>query len=485
MPPDTRKALLAIGLAAFVVAACGEIAGLRDPDVIEGNVTPGGSDGEAPSADDVEITPASVELGAVACGASSPGGKTVVIKNRGKTSPKYTVQVPEGSPFEVTGAPLTGELARDATITLEVKAKPTTPGDTEADLVVTAGTIVSQIKTKVAGEGARLEIAPAMANLGSVRDDNGGSLDVAVTNTGNKAATLAKIDSSSDQYSATWSGHPAPLAIEPGATATVKVTLAPGDEMAQKLAATLTLGVDGAHCGAVPSLPVEGQRVNQDVTISPVDFGNQLCNTSPAITRDVVISNFSGSTLAYNATLVNGAASAFTISGGASGTIGGGTSATPTTQAVTLTMKPVGQNLGAIAEKVQVEITGIGPPSGGIRQTDATSSVRGVIFNVTPSNSTNYVRYETRTFAFTNSGNEDYTLSGYFIRDPGTTQRTAWWFSFPVTVSAGQTRNVNVQFDPGYQNYGTYAGTFGFQKAVSSTIPVCNGTPSFHVHGRY
>ena len=471
--------IVSFGLAACVAMAmaCGEIAGLRDPEVAAD--TAGGDGGLAnpESKDDVGIEPQDIDIGTVACGTTSADVKNIVIKNRGATTPRYSVQIAEGSGFELTG-PAEGDLGKDATVTIGVVAKPTVSGDLNSEITVTAGTVVSQIPVKAIGEGARFEIAPSLANLGAVRRENGGALDVALTNTGNKAATITKIDSSSPEFSATWEGSPAPLAIEAGATKTVKVTLAPGGDSAV-LDAMLTFGVDGPLCGTAVILPVQGQRVNQEVTISPADFGNQYCTTTPTLQRDVVISNYTTSALAYSAKLRNGDASLFTIVSGGADTIPPGSTATPTTKAVKLSMKQVPAAVGPVNEVVDVEISGIAPPSGGPRTTAATASVRGIVLTINPNSMTNFGNNESRSVTFTNSGNETWAFASSFSRESGTTNASAWVSNFG-SLTPGQARTSTVKFDPYYCGY--YAGSWTF--TAQDGIPFCNGTQTLRVTGR-
>lgn len=464
-------------LAGFVVMAmaCGELSGLREPELI---ADPDGVLVTDPNAkDDVGIAPDAIDVGTVACGTANANVKKIVLENRGSTTPKYSVKVAEGSGFELQGQ-TEGELARDATVDIGVIAKPTSPGELSAEVTVTAGTTVSQLAVKAFGEGARLELAPSVANIGAVRRENGGALDVAVTNSGNKPAIVTRIDSSLGEFSATWEGSPAPLAIDAGATKTITVKLKEGAD-SDVLKGSLTLSVDGVLCGPMPVLPVEGQRVNQQVTIQPADFGNQFCTTTPTLQRDVVISNYTASTLAYVAKLRNGATSAFDIVAGGNGTIAPGTSAVPTTKAVKLSMKQVSSNVGPVNEIVDVEVSGIAPPSGGPRTAAATANVRGVILEITPNDMTGFRNDESRSVTFTNKGNENWAFGAYFIREPNTTNYGAWVSNFG-SVNAGSSRTSTVRFDPYYCGY--YAGSWTF--TTPNGVPFCNGPRRLRVQGR-
>lgn len=437
-------------------------------------------DDDAGAAEDIEITPEAIDVGTVTCGMAPANVPAIVIKNRGKKTTKYTVQAPEGSPFELKGA-LTGDLAPDSLVTIAVTAKPAVPGPNTTEITVSAGARLSQIKVTAVGEGGRLAISPSSANLGEVRRENGGTIDVALSNTGTKAVTLTKVDSTLADFSATWEGAPTTgLVIPPNETKPVTVKLSSGTNL-QALSAVLMLTVDGAYCGVVPTLPVQGQRVNQDVTISPADFGRLACNSTPTLQRDVTITNYSANALTYTAALQNGATSQFSIVSGATGALAPG-STTPTVAAVKLSMKTIGTTLGPLNEVVDIAITGIPAPSGGARTAAATANVRGVVLTITPNNSTGFVNTETRNFTFANTGNEAYAYSAYFIRDSGTSNYAAWLASNFGSVAAGATRAATVTFNPTYCGNGTYAGTWTFENA--NGIAFCHPKPTLHVQGR-
>jgi hypothetical protein len=161
-------------------------------------------------------------------------------------------------------------------------------------------------------------------------------------------------------------------------------------------------------------------------------------------------------------------------------TIPPGTSATPTTKAVKLSMKQVPTTLGPVNEVVDIEISGISPPSGGPRTAAATANIRGVVLTITPNNMTGFSNDQTRNVTFRNSGNENWAYGSYFIREPGTTNYGAWdAFNFGG-VSAGSSRSASVRFNPQY--CGTYAGSWTF--TTPNGVPFCNGTPKLRVQGR-
>ena len=137
MAPGSHKSVGSFALAVCVslAIACGEIAGLHDPDVAAEVAAGDGGLANPESNDDVAIEPQDIDIGTVACGTTSADVKNIVIRNRGTTTPKYSVQIAEGSGFELQGAP-EGDLGKDATVTIGVVAKPTVSGELTGEIVV-------------------------------------------------------------------------------------------------------------------------------------------------------------------------------------------------------------------------------------------------------------------------------------------------------------------------------------------------------------
>jgi hypothetical protein len=458
--------------AAVAVIACSDSYGEGPPSADGG--TNGEGDGVA-----IEVTPSELDFRDITCGQTSPA-QIVVLRNRSATSAKYKLQVPEGAAFEVQGA-LEGDLGADSVTAVNVVAKPKVAGSNDSSIVVTAGATLAQVTVRARGDGGKLEIAPNGVDLGGVRRQNGGATDVTFVNTGTKAITVTEIASSTADFSATWPGKPAPLTLEPNVPQKVTVSLAAGNESGV-LTADLTTQAGGPICGSVPALPVRGQRVNLDVTISPADFGDVTCKSSPTQTRDVVISNYSTSVLTYTASLDKGTSSAFTIVSATAGTVNAGSSATPATASVTVGMKPVGATVGALAETVSIDIMGVPAPAGGKRPANATATVRGAVLAIAPSDLTGFARGQVKNFTLSNTGNADVNvITTTFVRDTGTTQKPAWYTSFPSSVTGAAQRTGTIQFMPGTTDHGTYAGTY----TVGSPSTICNGPVTLHVQGTY
>ena len=473
-----RGSLVVVVLAASVVA-CASIAGLQDPDpvvAIDPTVDGGPSDTDGGGdVDNIEVTPAEIDFGEIPCGTESGNVPTFLVRNKGTKPVHYTVQVPDGSAFEVRGpAPFTGDLAPGATATLSAVVKPTILGDNSTAITISTANAVEQITLKAKGSGGKLEIVPSIADFGQVRYQNDSTLDIAFKNTGTGMISVNSIDGANADFDLTWT-KPLPLLPNEQQNVTVKLKAGTVDTMASTM---LVPHVDGALCGSVPNVPVKGARVSQDVTISPADFGKVFCNSAPSLQKDVVISNYTLNMLTYATSLRAMASSKFNIVNAGPGTIAAGNTTTPTTAKITLSMKAVGATLAPISEVLDINTSGVAMPSGGARTAAVTADVRGIVLTVNPT-SANFYRSEIKNYSFTNTGNETFTTFVTYARDPGSTQHNAWGISAPASVGPGATAGGQIQFSPSY--CGNYAGQFTFSDTAGT--PICNGVPGTHVAG--
>ena len=430
----------------------------------------------ADDVDAIEVTPTEIDFSAVKCGAAD-AKKTITIKNTGTRATTYSVELPSGSVFELA-SPATGELAPGAETTIDVLAKINAAGDNAAELVVSTPSRFTPVKVTAKGTGGKLEFLPSLADVGDVRYQNGGSVEIALKNNGTETINLASFTGTNADFDVTWAGHPAPLVLEPNATKFMNVKLSSGATASGPLNTALVPKVDGPHCGATPELPAKGQRVNLDVIISNADFGKQNCNTGGQ-QKDVVISNYTAFALTYTAALKAGDGSAFTIVSGASDSIPAGTSSAPTTRTVKIAMKPVGQNLTVLSDVLDLNVSGIEAPSGGPRTANVSADIRGVILSVDPTSLHDFDYWDRKNYKLTNAGNEPANINTSFSRDSGTTQAPAWNNNPPGSVPANGSANGSVRFQPIYK--GNYAGTYTFFN--TNGTPVCNGNPTLHLQG--
>ncbi len=457
-----------VRLAAFsVLVGCAQIAGLEEPipgDVGADGGGPAAADGTAASATLLEVTPAELDLGDVTCGSSVTGPSPIVVRNKGTEPIRYSVQLPEGTTFELKG-PLTGELAPSAVATLNVVAKADEPRDTSTEVIVTANEALAQVKIKARGRGPALEFAPGIVDFGDVRYQQGGTpIPLTLRNTGTDPITVGSFEGQANGFDVTWPGKPAPLVIPADGEAALSATLGSSAQpSATPLSAKLLPVVTGALCGARPTLEAKGRPINTEVTLTVADWGSQSCGAAAPGTRTVVITNYTPTALSYIATTTG---PAFSITSGASGPLPANGTAT-----ITLTAGTVSATPGLLEQNVDVNIAGLAPPSGGPRTTKGRIDVRGALLAITPTEIRNY-RYVYRStdwkaFDVVNQGNEQIDVD-YRLERTVNFAGTAWtWYSSDRLMPA-VTRQIRVGFRPDYS--GSYEAKVTVVRKAGGTL---------------
>jgi hypothetical protein len=254
--------------------------------------------------------------------------------------------------------------------------------------------------------------------------------------------------------SMTWGKGTAPILVMAGKSETGHVRVDPGPTGATPSARFTPVIGDGAHvCGGVPSLPAKAHLVTTDVTLSPIDFDKQACSSAPSVTQDLVVTNYSMSTLTVTAAPKPG--SAFALAGSGSVSVAGGSATAPTTGQITFRLNPIGASVGTITEDVQV-VVGANPPLGmpddGQRTTPARVDVRGAILTATPDPLVGFQSYcgfnscsaDQKTFTITNAGNDPVNVAYSPNRLAGP---RAWIESLPSTLNPGA-NGAQMYFQP-------------------------------------
>lgn len=461
----------AVGLASF---GCAQIAGLEEPD---GEGADGGPEpvGTASSTTQLEVTPAELDLGDVTCGSTATGPSPIVVRNKGTEPIRYTVQLPEGTAFELKG-PLTGELAPSAVATINVVAKTNEPRETSTEVIVTANDALAQVKIKARGKGPALELAPGTVDFGDVRYQQGGTpIPVKLRNTGTDPITIGSFEGQANGFDVTWEGKPSPLVVAANAEVELKATLASAAQpSATGLSAKLSPVVTTALCGVRPSLETKGRPINTEVTLSVAEWGAQPCGDASPGDRTVVVTNYTPTALSYTATTTG---AAFTITGGASGPL-------PANGTATITLKAAASTTpGLVEQTVNVDIAGLAPPSGGLRTTKARLDVRGALLSITPTEirTYRYIRYSTdwKAFDVVNQGNEQIDAE-YQLKRTVNTSGTAWSWYTTDTLAPAVGRQIRVGFRPQYT--GSYEAQVTVVRKAGGTL--CKSPPVLTVAGK-
>ncbi len=475
----TLARVVSIAFAGATVVACGQIAGIEDGPVIDDSiVAPPAKDKPTGTVDErtdenIVITPTELDFGPIECGKDSTG-KVITISNKGDTATRYKIVLPENTAFRIMGA-LEGALPAGATVNLQAFAKPTLANDNTTDIVVTAGAAVRNLKPRVRGIGVTLEFLPVLWNFGDVRDKNGAApIDIELTNKGNAPVVVSGFTGLAEF---TLVGATGQVTLDPdGGKAKLRAGMKIGAPNPTALVEVAKPTFAQVQCGVPPELTLKGRRRNENILLSGGDWGKVSCASNPP-QRDVVVSNYSGNALMYDATLQAG--SLYTIMAGASGTVAASDGNTAKTATITVRPKPYATKLGAIAETINVTFSSpAGTPS---LSAPLTIDYRGSIVTITPltlSFTSDGVQKDTKTFTAQNIGNEAVFLYWQLTRLLG---GPAWNGAGPGSLLVNETRNGVVDFTP--STTGTSTARFRPQVDFFSPSNTCTAPATIELSG--
>ncbi len=443
-----RRAVVFPALGALGLA-CAQIAGEHSP-VDDGSSGTNGDGGSNIDPASIQITPNDVDLGNAPCGAPFSGkGVPITLVNNGPIPAPYAITIAEGSPFRVEQA-ATGTVPPNSNLALTLAVTANDVGATTTDVTVTVGPVVKSITAHVNGVGSKLVILPAVADLGDVRAASGGAVDLELRNVGTEPLPLTKFAFDGDPagFSITWNGATTALNIQGNSSIPAHLAIAPGTADTTATATLHPVFGAGAHlCGAPPSLPVRAHLITTNVTISPADFGQQDCASAPPPTtmQDIVISNYSASTLTATATLKAG--SQFAFAGPKMTTVAAGSSTTPTTGKIPLVLNAIGATVGSVSENVDVFVSAqpaLGGGDDGARTTTARVDVRGAVISVSPNPETGFFAFcdwqgcntDEKPVMVTNSGNDTVSI-GISQKSATGASASSWILSGNSSVPPG------------------------------------------------
>lgn len=466
-----------IVVVATSLLACANIAGLDDEgssptskqggknDPQESNATSanpsdkalGGSESESKerTPGDISVAVTELDFAAVVCGTQSRAQK-VVIENKGDTERSFALNIPAGAPFGLDpGEPTPpSKIAPRGSVTLSIVANPIIFGVVKSNLVIESQGSFVTIPVGVKGAGAVLEWPTQLADIGETPLGTDGLATITLKNTGTARASISKLDTSNNAFTATPSAN---FQIEPGDEKPITFKLVKGNSVSGKLTGTFTPTGFG-WCQPPTSIATTGQRVDTSVTVTGADWGRQPCNSTLAASqaqRSVVVKNYYTKPVKW--TLKTTSLSKYALASGAptSGTVAAANGSTPSQVAIPFVAPPYGQSLGQLAEDVTITLEnpeGITLPATalGDRKVSLRSDVRGAIVSVSR-NAIDFTAALKKTdredVTITNSGNEAANIDWTFARTAG---EPAWTGLPGTTYTSGSngTTLVRIGYTP-------------------------------------
>lgn len=424
-----------------LVGGCAQIANLGNG-VDSTDPTPTTPDGTGPRTDaNISISPLTLDYGNLACGADAPA-KLITITNSGSLPANYELRLPEGTAFHL-GPEAKGVLAPKGSVSVNVIANPKLAGDNIADLVVNAGEALQPVHLITKGTGPTFELAQSTIAFGEVRKENGGApVDVAVKNSGTADLSVATFTSSDGNFDVAWPGKPSAFVVKPGASSTISVTLKTASAPdGVGLTSTIKPAIT-ALCGTPPALIATGQRVTSDITLSPIDWGEQACGTIPGA-QNVTIKNYANVGATY--TVDKTAIPSFDATDLSNGTIGPAVSpSVPASATIQVTPKKLATTapLPNTSELLGVVLTSAAPGAAGRRTASLHVDTRGVILTFTPAALT-FTDNGSKGFTVTNTGNENLS---FLLLWPLQGASNVWSGSGPTFLNAGASANGTITY---------------------------------------
>lgn len=380
----------------------------------------------------LSANPTSLSFGNVAAGSNS--AKQIVLTNTGSGAVHISAVSASGTGFSVSGISVPATLNPSQTATLTITFAPTAGGSVTGSVTVTSDATGSPLSISLSGTGTQpgLSVSPSTFNFGSIVDGQTASQNFSITNTGSASLTVAQISSSGASYSV--SGLSTPATIAAGQSATFTVTFAP--TTAGSLPGSVTITSNAPSSPTTVSLSGTGVAATVTVSATPSSLAFGSISAGGTSSKTVSISNAGNSNITISQISVSAGdvqASGITVP-----------KALTPGQSATLTVTFSPQSAETISGNVTVTTSqgsnAVIPVSGTGTQPAVTLTPSSVSFGSITVGSSN-----SQTIQIKNSGTGTLTVSQISVTGSGFSTSGV---SLPISLTAGQTSNFNVQFAP-------------------------------------
>ena len=407
----------------------------------------------APSSS-LSLSASAVNFGSVAVG--SKGTSNLALTNSGTSALTISMLTVSGANFTVSGITTPATIPTGQSVQVGLTFSPAASGSATGSLTITSTdasnptiTIpLSGIGTATAQPG--LTITPASFNFGSIVDGQTKSETITVTNPGTTAVAIAELSVSGSAYSV--SGLTAPMTIAAGSNATFTVLFAP--TAAGNQGGTVSIISNAPNSPNVLSLSGDGTAATINIAASPSNLSFASVNAGSSSSKSVTISNTGNSSVTISQVSVS--AKDFKVSGISTPmTLAGGQNT-----AMSVSFDPTAsENItGNITVTSSQGASAVIAVSGSGIQPALTITPSSASFgNVTEGSPAS------QTLQLANSGTGTLVISQVSVAGSGFSTGT---LSLPINLTADQTSNFNVEFNP------TAAG------AVTGSVTIVSNAPN-------
>ncbi len=403
----------------------------------------------------LSVSPSSFNFGSVVDGQTK--SQLFTATNTGTATLTIAQVTVSGAGYSASGLNTPATIAAGKSATFSVLFAPTTAGALSGSVAVSSNAASSPASVALSGTGVAATVTvsatPSSLNFGTVNAGSSSAKSVTLANGGNSSVTISQIVVSAKDVKA--SGVTTPLTLTPGQTAALSLTFAPtaSETVTGNVTVTSTQGSSAV-------VPVNGTGVQAGLTVTPANVGFGNVTVGSPNSQTIQLSNTGSGVLTI--TQLSVAGSGFT------------------TSSVNL---PISLNPGATTNfNAQFAPQGAGAANGSISLVSNSPSSpnaislsgTGIAASLTLSMSPSSLAFGTvntgssaqQTISINNTGNSSVTISQITVSGAGFSLGGA---GTPVTLTASQSMQVTVQFNP------TVGGTVNGTVTVTSNA---SGSPA-------
>jgi photosystem II stability/assembly factor-like uncharacterized protein len=415
------------------------------------------------------ITPSPLAFGDVTVNSSST--ENITIKNTGEGTLQISNISISGNGFSLPNGETSMEVTAYSERTITVQFLPTTAGNHTGTLRLTHNANGSPTTTTINLTGRGIQLAtpgitinPNPLNFGDVLINSNVSQNITIENHGTANLVISSI-SKSGNAAFTLSEVTTPITIAAGARRTITVQFRPTSS--GSCTGTIELSHNASGSSSTINLTGNGTLPPPGITITPnpIAFGDVTVNTSS--TQNITIQNTGNGPLQISSISINGngftlqnATTPITVAAGANRTITVQFSPTATTNyAGTITLA---HNAGNGSSTISLTGNGIVQATPSI-----TIDPNPLAFGDVATNTSS-----TQNITIQNSGTADLVISQANISGNGFTLQNV---TTPITIIAGESRTIAVQFLPTVNTDYTATLTLTHNATGGSSIVMLTG----------
>ncbi len=442
---------------------------------ITGTMTVQGSDGSspasvnltanaAPSGPQISLSSSSVQFGTVAV--NSTVNSNVTVANNGSADLTISLISVTGADFGESGLSTPKTISAGQSATMGLSFKPTAAGAASGSVTITSNdpnnptVTVSLDGTGSTTAGGQLQSNPTALSFGNVATGSSSTKQITLSNPSSVAVQISSITATGAGLSV--NGISFPWTLNPSATVNFNVVFAPTSAGSVTGSVKVTSNANGSPM----TIAVTGTGVQSGLSVSPASFNFGSVVDGQTKSQTFTLTNTGNTSLTISQLAVSGVGYSVTGLNPPSNLAAGAS----TTFSAVFAPTTAGSLTGSVT------VTSTAPNSPATVSLSGTGVASTVNISANPTSlsfgNVNAGSSSSKTVVLTNSGNSSITISQVTVSAKDVTESG---FTLPITLSAGQTQTMNVQFNPTAAENVAGNITITNSQGSSTVIPV-NGT---------